>query len=103
MSIEPGLDLQEWETRWAEIEEQLSADPATALPLACDEIERLLGVGEGHALQQPEHTELEVSYQAARDVADRLEQGLDVDPGDIGGAIDDLRAVRSSFLPAGGE
>ena len=41
---EPGLDLQEWETRWAEIEEALAEDPATELPLACDEIERLLGL-----------------------------------------------------------
>ena len=103
MSTEPGLDLQEWETRWAEIEEQLAEDPAAALPLACDEIGRLLGLQEGDTGLEQTRTELEASYEAARDVADRLERGLDVDPGDVGGAIQDLRAIRDTFTPAGGE
>jgi len=33
---EPGLDLHEWETRWAEIEAALADDPADALVEACD-------------------------------------------------------------------
>jgi hypothetical protein len=97
---EPGLDLQEWETRWAEIEEALAEDPATALPLACDEIERLLGLRKGDEVLWAEFTELEASYEAARDIADRLEAGLDVDPGDIGAAIEDLRAIRAALVSA---
>jgi hypothetical protein len=103
MSVnEPGLDLQEWETRWAEIEEALAEDPATELPLACDEVERLLAVDEGDDVLHSQQSELETSYGAARDVANRLEAGEDVDPGDIGAAIEDLRAIRNAILPAGG-
>jgi hypothetical protein len=103
MSAEPGLDLHEWETRWAELEEQLAEDPASALPLACDEVERLLGVRENDDLLTQEYAELESSFDAARDVANRIEQGQDVDPGDIGGAIEGLRALRDAILPAGGQ
>ena len=98
---EPGLDLQEWETRWAEIEQALAEDPATELPLACDEIERLLALREGDPLLQAQTTELEAAYEAAREVADRYEQGLAVGPGDIAAAIRDLRFVRNAILPAG--
>jgi hypothetical protein len=98
---EPGLDLQEWETRWAEIEEALAEDPSTALPLACDEIEKLVALGEGDLLLRAHHIELEAAYQAAREVADRYEQGLEVDPGDIAGAVENLRFVRDALRPAG--
>ena len=99
---EPGLDLQEWETRWAEIEEALAEDPGAELPLACDEIERLLGVHDGDRALRTQHTEVEAAYDAAREIADRYEAGLEVDPGDLGGAIENLRLVRDSILPAGG-
>jgi hypothetical protein len=93
MSVnEPGLDLHEWETRWAELEEAFADDPAGALPEACDLIEETLG----HDLVSDE---LEVSYRAARDTADALERGEDVGPGDIGAAIENLRAVRAAMRP----
>jgi hypothetical protein len=98
---EPGLDLQEWETRWAEIEEALAEDPATELPLACDEIEQLLGLHEDDATLLAQLTEVEASYDAAREVADRLEQGRDVDPGDIAAAVENLRFIRDTIHPAG--
>jgi hypothetical protein len=98
---EPGLDLHEWETRWAELEESLAEDPASTLPLACDEIEELLGVHEGDPVLLAQYTELEAAYEAAREVADRYEQGVDVDPGDIGAAIENLRLIRAAILPAG--
>ena len=88
------------ETRWAEIEEALAEDPATELPLACDEIERLLGLHEGDATLTAQ-LEVEAAYGAAREVADRLEQGRDVDPGDIAAAVENLRFIRDTILPAG--
>jgi hypothetical protein len=89
---EPGLDLHEWETRWAELEEALAEDPAGALPEACDLIEETLGL-------DYLSDELELSYQAARDVADAIERGDDVDPGDIGAAVENLRAIRAATRP----
>ena len=99
---EPGLDLQEWETRWAEIEEALAEDPTTELPLACDEIERLLALRTaGDDVLRSQYPEVDAAYEAAREVADRAEAGLDVDPGDIAAAIEDLRLIRNALLPAG--
>ena len=92
-SIEPGLDLHEWETRWAELEEAFAEDPAGALPEACDVVEGLMGDTDWS-------DDLDKAFAAAREVADRVEQG-DVDPGDIGAAIENLRLIRSS-LAAGG-
>jgi hypothetical protein len=87
---EPGLDLHEWETRWAELEADLAGDPASALAEACDVIEDLLTVDDGQ-------NELVAAYAAARDVADRLEQGESVDPGDLATAIENLRAIRAAL------
>jgi hypothetical protein len=100
---EPGLDLHEWETRWAEIEESLAEDPANALPLACDEVERLLGLHEEDEWLRTQYPELKAAYEAARGVTNRYEQGLEVDPGDVGAAIDDLRSVRDAIVAAGTE
>jgi hypothetical protein len=89
---EPGLDLHEWETRWAELEEALAEDPSGALPDACDLIEETLGL-------DSVSDELALSYQAAREVADAIERGDDVDPGDIGAAIENLLAIRAAIRP----
>jgi hypothetical protein len=93
---EPGLDLHEWETRWAELEEALAEDPAGALPDACDLIEETLGL-------DYVSDELELSYQAAREVSDAIERGDDVDPGDVGAAVENLLAVRTALRPGVGE
>jgi hypothetical protein len=98
---EPGLDLHEWETRWAEIEEQLAEDPGYALPLACDEVEELLRLREGDEILKAQYPELETAYEAAREIADRFEAGQEVDPGDVGAAIENLRMIRAALLPAG--
>lgn len=93
----PGLDRHEWEARWAELEESLAEDPADALALACDEIEQLLRAHEGDELPQARLPELEPAYAAARAVADRYEQGLEVGPGDVGAAVENLRAIRAAL------
>jgi hypothetical protein len=93
MSVnEPGLDLHEWETRWAELEEALAEDPAGALADACDLIQETLGL-------DYVSDELEVSFRAAREVADAIERGDDVDPGDIGAAVENLRSIRTALHP----
>ena len=97
---EPGLDLHEWETRWAEIEAALADDPADALVEACDEIEELLRL---RGRDDTARGELELAYEAAREIADRVEHGDGVDPGDVGGAVENLRLVRNALaLPDAG-
>ena len=79
---DPGLELHEWETRWQEIEQSLADDPEGALPEACDLIEETLLVEDGN-------DEVATAYRAARETADRVERGEDVDPGDVGAAVDE--------------
>lgn len=95
-SSEPGLDLHEWETRWAEHDSAFADDPAGSLAEACDLIEETLAVNEVD-------DGLATAYRAAREIADAVERGDDVDPGDIGAAVENLRLVRAAFGPAGTE
>ena len=88
--IEPGLDLHEWETRWAELEVALADDPESALVEACDAIEDLLSVDDGQ-------DELVAAYAAARDTADRIERGERVGVGDLGEAVENLLSIRAAL------
>jgi len=95
---ELGLELHEWETRWSELEAMLQDDPAGALVEACDFVERALSESSA-ALDElgAENDELLAGYRAARETANRVESGADVDPGDVGAAIENLRAVHGSL------
>ncbi len=95
---EPGLELHEWETRWQELEPALADDPFAALPEACDLVEQTLtesGIGTERA--GGETDELVTGYEAARETATRIERGEPVDPGDVGAAIENLRAIYESI------
>jgi hypothetical protein len=99
MSSEPGLELHEWETRWQELEPLLEDDPSSALPEACDLIAQVLtesGIGLERA--GGENDELIAAYEAARETADGIERGDDVDPGDVGAAIANLRGVYEAVV-----
>jgi hypothetical protein len=93
---EPGLELHDWETRWSELDEQLAEDPAGALPDACDFVERVFVESEIDATGG-ENDELTAGYMAARETSDRIERGDEVDPGDIGAAIENLRAIYETL------
>ena len=95
---EPGLDLHEWETRWAELEEALRDDPVAGLPDAADFVEELL-TERGLAPESEElgTAELVQTFRFAREVADRVAAAEDVDPGDVGQAIENLRAVYATL------
>jgi len=95
---EPGLELHEWETRWSELEPLLAEDPASALSEAADFVEQTL-IESDVAVEavESENDEILVAYRAARETSDRIERGENVDPGDIGAAIENLRAVYDTL------
>ncbi|HWG56267.1 MAG TPA: hypothetical protein VNT58_07055 [Gaiellaceae bacterium] len=95
---EPGLELHEWETRWSELDEMFVEDPFGALPEACDFVEQTL-IESGIAVEESggENDELLAGYRAARETATRVERGDDVDPGDVGAAIENLRAIYETL------
>ena len=92
---DPGLELHEWETRWSELDEQLAADPAGALSEGCDFVERVFA--ESGIDPDGGSDELTTAYLAARETSDRIERGDEVDPGDVGAAIENLRAVYETI------
>ena len=106
MQFEPGIDRHEWESRWAVLEEDAHTDPEEALP----ELEALvleMLVEAGYDLKDPvaragEEREVVAEYLAAREIADRVREGLDVDPGDVAAAINGLWALRDYMIEGDG-
>jgi hypothetical protein len=99
---EPGLDLHEWESEFASIEPDLEESPAQAVPELSSLVERML-TARGYPVDDPvaddgEDPEILASFRAAREVARRSAAGGDVDPGDIGAAIENLRAIYDHLV-----
>ena len=97
MSLEPGLDRHEWESRYQALEEDLAGHPVEALPELADLVEQMLQES-GYDLSDPvaregEEREVVAQYLAARETSDRVERNDDVGPGDVGAAINGLRDI----------
>jgi hypothetical protein len=75
----------------------LEEDPAGALPAACDFIDQTLADSELDEGVGGENDELLAGFSAARDTSERIERGENVDPGDIGAGIENLRAIYESL------
>ena len=93
---EPGLDLHEWESAWASVEEDLEANPAAALSQLADLVEQMLR-SRGYSVDDPvaeggDDPEIVVTYRAARETAERAELGS-ASRAEVGTAIDDLRVL----------
>ncbi len=105
---EPGLDIHVLETRWQALAEELRSAPEEGLPEALDLMEEMLAAG-GYDLHDAvaragEERDVVAEYQAAREVADRVESGEDVPPGDVGAAIAGVFALHDHLVsPEGAE
>ena len=99
VQFEPGLDRHEWESqlgfargRPARFAERIAAP---SWPTSCEQMleERGYDLGDPVAREGDER-EVVAEYQAARELADRVDRDEDVDPGDVADAINGL--LRSS-------
>ncbi len=102
MSAEPGLNRHEWEGEWASLEDELLDAPAETLPLIDDLVARMLNE-RGFAVDDPvaddgDEPEILAEFRAARDVTRRLDQAVDVGPGDIAAAVNGYRAVYDFLI-----
>ncbi len=104
MSEEPGLDRHDWETEWAELEPEIADSPYEALPEVDALVERIMlergypiseQEADARALDQPE---VLFEFLQAREVARRVDQGEDVDPGDVGQAITGYRNLYAFLV-----
>lgn len=96
--FEPGLDRHDWESELQGLEDELSENPAAALPELDALVARMLDET-GYDLADPvvregEDREIVAEYLAAHELAQAVERGSDdVSPGDVGAAINGFRAV----------
>lgn len=92
---EPGLDLHDWLSAWASIEEE-AGDAYSRLSQEADLVHRML-VASGYRVDDPvvragEEPEVVVTYLAAREAAERAEIGI-ATRNEVAQALADLRAV----------
>ena len=92
---EPGLDLHEWETRWAELEEAAHESPEEAAAEMDRLLEQMLrerGYEVHPAPGVEEEPEIVARFRAARELAHATDSG-DAAPGDVAAAIENYREL----------
>jgi hypothetical protein len=101
---EPGLDRHDWETEWAELEPLIVDSPAETLPEIDDFIARML-TEVGYTIGTPDAVddegvdpEVVASFTAAHEIAEQVDRGETVDPGDIGQAITLYREIYEHLI-----
>lgn len=99
---EPGLDLHEWESEFASIEEDIADDPDNALLELTSLVARML-TARGFPVDDPvaddgEEPEIRAPFRAAREVARLVDGAQDVEPDAVATAIEDLRALYDHLL-----
>jgi uncharacterized protein (UPF0297 family) len=98
---EPGLDLHEWETRWADLQEQAADAPDEALPEIVRLVEEMLAA-RGYDLVNPvvvenEDPDIVRDFLAARDIARAVEQTA-LEPEDVQTALEDLTEIHDYLV-----
>ena len=98
---EPGLDLHEWESQWAQLQEDAADAPDEALPELVRLIEQML-VERGYELENPvvvegESRDIVSDFLAAREIARAAEQ-TKLEQEDIQTALDDLAEIHDYLV-----
>ena len=89
---EPGLNLHEWQSEMASLDEDLHASPAETLPELDNLIRRMLEES-GYRLDDPvvregEEREVVSDYLAAHEIRMAVERGSEaISPGDVAAAV----------------
>ena len=96
MTIEPGLDLHEWETRWQELQELAAEAPDETLPEIVRFVEQMLRERkydlENPVVVEGEDSDIVRDFLAAREIADAVEAGAG-EPEDVIVALENLREI----------
>ena len=98
---EPGLDMHEWESQWAQLQEDAADAPDEALPEIVRLVEHML-TDRGYDLENPvvvedESRDIVADFFAARDIARAAEQ-TKLDQEDIDAALADLREIHDYLV-----
>ena len=101
--IDPGIDRHDFAGEWESVWEDVSTDPAESLPNLEDIVRRLLE-RHGYVLDSDdpaargEEVEVLAPYWSAREAAEMVRDGEDIDDGDVAQAIADLKEIYESLI-----
>src|SRR4051794_6799827 len=101
--IDPGIDRHDFAGEWESVWQDVGTEPAESLPNLEDIVRRLLE-RHGYVLDSDdpasrgEEVEVLAPYWAARETADLVRDGEDVDGGDVTQAIADLTEIYDSLI-----
>jgi len=98
---DPGLDLHEWETRWAELQELAEGAPDEALSEMVRSVEEMLRE-RGYDLENPVAVESEDpdvvrDFLAAREISRAAETTV-IEQEDVETAIEDLGEIHDYLI-----
>jgi hypothetical protein len=98
---EPGLDLHEWESQWAQLQEDAADSPDEALPEIVNLIEQMLA-DRGFDLENPvvvedESRDIVSDFLAAREIS-RAAETTKIDAEDIQTALEDLAEIHDFLV-----
>jgi hypothetical protein len=101
--VDPGIDRHDFATEWESLWEEAHDDPRETLPALEDLVRRLMlrhgyAVAEDDPLAGGEEREILATYWAAREIAEALRAGREVEAGDAAQAINDLREIYESLI-----
>jgi hypothetical protein len=104
---EPGIDIAQWIAEWEDLEEEIRTSPAESLSELDDLVARMmtargLALAERDGENAPEH-EATREFSNARLVTRQVDEGEDVDPGDIAYALQAYRELYASLLEFGAD
>jgi hypothetical protein len=101
VTLEPGLDLHEWETRWQELQELAEESPVEAMPEVVRLAEEML-VERGYDLVNPvavegEDPDVVRDFLAARELVAACQAGT-ASPGDVAAALENLTEIHDYLV-----
>jgi hypothetical protein len=101
--VEPGLDMHEWETEWAQLEEAMEESPVEALPEVHALVTRMLRERAipTDEITEPsgEEDEIVSAYRAAAEVTRLVEVDAEyVSLGDVAAAWENYQLVHDSLI-----
>lgn len=103
MTWEPGLDIHEWESEWASLEDDLADSPETALPVVHELITRMLRergiLDENLVVAEGADPDWHRTWEAGRDLVAVIDDpGVEVDPQDILDQLDEDRDLFEALI-----
>jgi hypothetical protein len=100
---EPGLDVHEWESEWASLDDDIADSPETALPYIHELITRMLKerriLDDSLAVMEGADPDWVRTWQAGADLVKKVDDpGLDVEREDIVEQIENYRELFETLL-----